>query len=80
MPVQNESRSTYKAGKGTVFITNGTAGGTPTGLGGHDLPTMVYTPDVEMYSFAIMDISDKSITYRVFNQNNLLIDWFTIEK
>jgi 3',5'-cyclic AMP phosphodiesterase CpdA len=80
IPVQNDSGTTFTAGKGTIFITNGTAGGNPTGTGGKDLPTMAFTPDDRIYSFAIMDISNESITYRVFNQDNILIDWFTIEK
>jgi hypothetical protein len=80
IPVQNESGTTFTAGKGTIFITNGTAGGNPTGTGGKDLRTMAFTPDDRIYSFAIIDISNESITYRVFNQDNILIDWFTIEK
>lgn len=80
IPVKNISGTTFPAGKGTIFITNGTAGGNPTGTGGKDLPTMIFTPDDKIYSFAIMDISDESITYRVFDQDNILIDWFTIEK
>lgn len=80
VPVQNDSKSTYSAGGRTVFITNGTAGGNPTGLGGKDLPTMAFTPDEKMYSFTIMDISDDSITCRVFDQDNKLIDQFTIKK
>jgi len=80
VPVKNNSGTAFSAGKGTVFVTNGTAGGNPTGLGGKDLPTMAFTPDRIMYSFGIMDISNRSITYRVFDRDNLLIDWFTITR
>jgi hypothetical protein len=80
IPVPNLSGTDFTAGKGTIYITNGTAGGNPTGTGGKDLPTMMFTPDEKIYSFAIMDISDESITYRVFDQDNILVDWFTIEK
>jgi len=80
VPVPNLSGTAFTAGKGTIYITNGTAGGNPTGTGGKDLPTMMFTPDEKIYSFAIMDISDESITYHVFDQDNVLIDWFTIEK
>lgn len=80
VPVKSTSRASFSQGNGTIFITNGTAGGNPTGLGGKDLPTMAFTPDRIMYSFAIMDISSRSITYRVFDMNNLLVDWFTITR
>jgi len=80
MPVKNESGSLFSSDNGTIFITNGTAGGNPTGQGGEDLPTMAFTADKPMYSFAIMDIGMKSLTYRVFDQENLLIDSFVILK
>lgn len=78
VPVKNNPDSKYFADNGTVYITNGTAGGNPTGLGGKDMVSMAFTPGRIMYSFSIMDIDDKSITYRNFDKNNLLIDWFTI--
>jgi 3',5'-cyclic AMP phosphodiesterase CpdA len=78
--VKNGPGSVYRAGQGTLYITNGTAGGNPTGLGGKDLKSMAFTPDRAMYNFAIMDISDRSITYRVFDQENVLIDNFIIKR
>ncbi len=80
VPVKKNSRPSFTAGEGTMFITNGTAGGNPTGLGGRDQADMAFTPDRIMYSFAIMDVSNKSITYRVFDKDNLLIDWFIITR
>lgn len=80
IPVKNNSKVSFPAGKGTIYVTNGTAGGNPTGLGGKDLPTVAFTPERIMYSFAIMDINSRSITYRVFDKDNLLIDWFTISR
>jgi len=74
------SGSALNADDGTVFITNGTAGGNPTGPGGKDIPTIAFTPDKTMYSFAVMDIDSDSITYRVFDQDNSIIDIFTIYK
>jgi len=41
---------------------------------------MAFTPDKSMYSFAIMDFSNESIIYRVFNQDNSLIDRFVVIK
>ncbi len=65
---------------GTVFITNGTAGGNPTGRGGKEMPTMAFTSEKAMYNFAIMDVSADSLTYRVFDQDNALIDRFKLLK
>jgi 3',5'-cyclic AMP phosphodiesterase CpdA len=80
MPAENNSGSVYSAGKGTLYITNGTSGGNPTGLGGQDMVSMAFTPDRTMYNFAVMDINDRSLNYRVFDQENVLIDNFTIKK
>ena len=74
------SGSVLNADDGTVFITNGTAGGNPTGPGGKDIPTIAFTPDKTMYSFAIMDINSESITYSVFDQENIMVDRFIILK
>ena len=80
VPVKNKPDSKYFAENGTVCITNGTAGGNPTGTGGKDIPSMAFTPGRIMYSFSIMDIDNRSITFRNFDKDNLLIDWFTITK
>ncbi|MBG0858973.1 MAG: metallophosphoesterase family protein [Bacteroidales bacterium] len=80
IPVPSDSNNTYTSGKGTVFITLGTAGGNPTETGGKEMPSMVFTPDEKMYSFGIMDISNESITLRVFSQDNIMTDWVTIHK
>jgi len=80
VPVKKESGSAFSSGTGTIYITNGTAGGNPTGPGGMNLPDMAFTPDKSMYSFAIMDFSNESIIYRVFNQDNSLIDRFVVIK
>lgn len=79
-PVSKNSVSSFRAGEGTIFITNGTAGGNPTGPGGKDMPTLAFTASRQMYNFSIMDINNRSITYRVFDKDNLLIDWFTITR
>jgi hypothetical protein len=80
VPVKNESGSTFLSSGGTIFITNGTAGGNPTGSGGRDLPTMAFTTDKPMYSFGIMDIGTKSLTYHVFDQDSTMVDKFIILK
>jgi hypothetical protein len=80
VPVKKESGPTLSAGAGTVYITNGTAGGNPTGSGGKNLDDMAFIPDKSMYHFAIMDVCSDSLTYRVFDQNNTLVDRFTISK
>lgn len=80
LPVKKESSSLLSSGDGTIYITNGTAGGNPTGSGGKNLADMAFTPDKSMYNFAIMDVSKESITYRVFDQDNALTDKFVIRK
>jgi predicted phosphohydrolase len=80
LAAKNESSSLLSAGDGTIYITNGTAGGNPTGFGGKNLADMAFTPDKSMYNFAIMDVSNESITYRVFDQDNTLIDRFVLVK
>lgn len=79
VPVKNDS-GTFFSDDGTIYITNGTAGGTPTGSGGKNLPDMAFTPEKAMYSFGIMDVEPASITYRVFDQDSSLIDRFIIQK
>ena len=78
--MKNESGPEFHATNGTIFITNGTAGGNPTGSGGRDLPTMAFTAEKPVYSFAIMDFGKRSITYSVFDQDNILTDKFVILK
>jgi predicted phosphodiesterase len=80
IPVKHERGSQFTAKDGTIFITNGTAGGNPTGSGGRNLNSMAFTPDESMYSFAIMDVATNSITFSVFDQENNLIDRFSINK
>ena len=72
--------NTLSAGDGTLFITNGTAGGNPTGPGGKEIPTIAFTPDSSMYSFAIMDVTPSSIKYQVFNSDMTMVDSFTLNK
>jgi 3',5'-cyclic AMP phosphodiesterase CpdA len=80
VPVKNDSGSTFSSVDGTIYITNGTAGGNPTGPGGKDLPDIAFTPDKTIYSFGIMDICSDSLTYQVFDQDQNLVDRFTIRK
>ncbi len=62
------------SGQGTVYITNGTAGGSPQGLGGTDLPTMSFTPGEKMYNYAMMTIEGETLRYEVFNLDVKKID------
>ena len=76
---KNEANS-LSANEGTVFITNGTAGGNPTGPGGKEISTMAFTPEKAMYCYSIMDITPASIKYQVYDINKILIDSFLITK
>ena len=67
-------------GKGTVYITNGTAGGSPQGIGGKEMPTMAFTSSEKMYNYALMTIDGKKLTYEVFDINAKKIDELTIIK
>jgi predicted phosphodiesterase len=76
---KNPSNS-LSADDGTVFITNGTAGGNPTGPGGKEIPTIAFTPEKSMYSYAIMDINPSSLKYQVFDADKNPVDSFTLYK
>lgn len=67
-------------GRGTVYITNGTAGGLPQRLGGKEMPTMAFTAVEKMYNYAIMTIDGKKLIYEVFDQNGEKIDELIIIK
>ena len=66
--------------KGTVYITNGTSGGSPQGIGGFDLPTMAFTINERMYNYALMTISGKTLEYHVYDINDALVDHFVMKK
>jgi 3',5'-cyclic AMP phosphodiesterase CpdA len=70
----------YQNPAGTVYITNGSAGGQPTGLGGSDMPSMIYTSRVKMYNYAIMTIEGNTIQYDVYNNHGVKIDYFKLIK
>lgn len=70
----------YKKPAGTVYITNGTAGGSPQGLGGGDMPSMVFTSGAKMYNYSIMTIEGNKILFEVYNEENKRIDYFTLSK
>jgi acid phosphatase type 7 len=77
-PIYNGVRA--EDNKGTVYITNGTSGGSPQGTGGSSLPTMAFTISERMYNYAVMTISGKKLEYHVYDINDRLIDNFVIEK
>ncbi len=70
----------YQSPKGTIYITNGTAGGSPQGLGGANMPSMIFTSGEKMYNYAIMTIEKNVLQYDVYNQNGEKIDYFKITK
>lgn len=76
--IAEKNASSLSANEGTVFITNGTAGGNPTGPGGKEIPTIAFTPEKSMYCYAIMDIDPGSIKYQVFDVDKNLIDSFVL--
>lgn len=70
----------YNKPKGTVYITNGSCGGSLQGPGGWDLSTMVYTPKEKIYTYELMTIEDRTINYKVFDKQGNVIDYFKLIK
>ncbi len=70
----------YDNPKGTIYITNGSAGGSLQGTGGDKLPSMLFTPKARVYTYAIMDIDDEKISYKVFDKDGNQIDYFNVLK
>ncbi|MES2418431.1 MAG: metallophosphoesterase family protein [Bacteroidota bacterium] len=70
----------YDKPMGTVFITNGSAGGSLQGVGGKDMPSMLYTSPQKMYTYALMTIAGKELSYEVYDINGNKIDYFKMIK
>jgi 3',5'-cyclic AMP phosphodiesterase CpdA len=75
-----ENKHVYNNPKGTVYITNGSAGGSLQGVGGDKLPSMIFTPKTRVYTYALMSIEKDEITYEVFDKEGNKIDNFKIVK
>lgn len=70
----------YDKPKGTIYVTNGSCGGSLQGVGGYNLPTMVFTPKEKIYTHAIMTIEDRTLIYKVFDKQGKEVDYFKIIK
>ena len=77
---EQKDNHVYKKPMGTVYVTNGSSGGSLQGVGGWSLPTMVFTPKENNYTYAIMTVEDLTINYKVFDKAGKQIDYFTIYK
>jgi len=77
---QLKSGQSSTDGKGTVYITNGTAGGSPQGLGGMEMPSMAFTSSEKMYNYAVLTIEGKKLIYEVFDQDSKKIDELILNK
>jgi predicted phosphodiesterase len=75
-----ENLHVYDQPQGTVYITNGSAGGSLQGVGGSNLSTMAFTPKINSYNYAIMSIEGNVIDYNVYDKSGNLIDYFKIIK
>ncbi len=80
VPLEPYNLHEYKKPAGTVYITNGTCGGSPQGVGGKDMPSMLFTSAVKMYNYAIMTIERQHLSYDVYNEKGALIDYFSLTK
>jgi hypothetical protein len=77
---EQTSFNNYDKPLGTVYITNGSAGGSLQGLGGDKLPTMVFTPKEKIYTYAIMTIEKNELRYDLFDKQGRKVDYFVISK
>lgn len=66
--------------EGTIYITNGSAGGSIQGLGGSALESMAFTATYKSYTYGIMEITRNCIHYRVFDEQGNAIDHVSIIK
>lgn len=74
------NKHVYDNPKGTVYITNGSAGGSLQGIGGDKLTSMIFTPKVRIYTYAVMSIDGDEINYEVFDKDGNQVDYFKIIK
>ncbi|MDT3400998.1 purple acid phosphatase family protein [Mucilaginibacter terrae] len=72
--------SYYDHSNGTVYITNGSSGGSLQGVGGFNMSSIVFTPKEKTFTYAIMTVDGNSIHYDVYDQNDHKIDFFKIVK
>ena len=70
----------YNQPQGTIYITNGSCGGSLQGVGGWALPTMMFTPREKKYTHAVMTIEGNTITYKVADKEGKEVDHFKIVK
>lgn len=70
----------YNKPAGTVFITNGSAGGSLQGIGGKDMPSMLFTSPQKMYTYALMTIEGAQLSYDVYDISGNKIDYFKMIK
>ncbi|MFC3362008.1 purple acid phosphatase family protein [Pedobacter fastidiosus] len=77
---RQEDQMVYDHPNGTVYITNGSSGGSLQGLGGDNMPSMVYTAKEKVYTYAIMTVQGNKIIYDVYNSKNAKIDSFSLVK
>lgn len=77
---EQADKHVYANPKGTVYITNGSCGGSLQGVGGYDLPTMIFTPNEKKYTYAVMSIEDRTISYTVFDKQGNQVDYCKIIK
>jgi len=70
----------YDHPKGTVYITNGSCGGSLQGPGGMQLPSMLFTPNEKIFTFAMMEVEGKSLRYTVYDNKGNVVDHCEIIK
>lgn len=70
----------YTNPQGTVYINDGSFGGSLQGPGGWNVPDMLFTPREKIYTYAVMITEGNTISYNVFDKQGKLVDYFMIVK
>ncbi|MDB4924974.1 metallophosphoesterase family protein [Mucilaginibacter sp.] len=70
----------YNKPQGTVYVNNGSSGGSLQGAGGWDMPDMLFTPRQKIYTYSEMTIQGNTIAYKVFDKQGNPVDYFKLIK
>ncbi len=70
----------YDKPQGTVYVDNGSFGGSLQGPGGWDVPDVLFTPRQKIYTYSTMSIEGNTIEYKVFDKQGNPVDHFKLIK
>ncbi|HTH81886.1 MAG TPA: metallophosphoesterase family protein [Mucilaginibacter sp.] len=76
---QNDA-NVYTKPTGTVYINNGSCGGSLQGTGGWDMPDMLFTPKQKIYTYGVLTIEANTINGKVYDKAGNEVDHFSLIK